>query len=125
MVRLSWPQRAKDRIGRLKVNSLKLQRNRGNAIEHAGEFGADDAQNRAVLGLRTKAGKRRDNGVERFRFSRFRNLLTLSVYKGLIQIPAEQRIRQIAEVLLQKGGYIMGTLVGAYFGFTAAIKVLP
>lgn len=47
------------------------------------------------------------------------------MHEGLIQIPTEERIRQIAEIFLQEGGYVMGTLVGAYFDLTTAIKVLP
>jgi hypothetical protein len=40
-------------------------------VERAGEFGADNArcQDRVVLGLRAKAEKKGNNGVERFRSS--------------------------------------------------------
>jgi len=134
MTRLSWPyERAKDWIRKLKVDSqLKLQRGRGRLRKRLNAQANSVPIMRVVkialsLDYERKPRKREIMVLSVLDLASVRNwsLLTLSVHEGLIQIPAEQRIRQIAEVLLQKGGYVMGTLVGTYFSFTSAIEVLP
>lgn len=78
-----------------------------------------------VYGSRVEAKKigGRDSIREQLMCARRRTLLTLRMHEGLIQISAKQRIRQIAEIFLQEGGYVVGTLVGAYLGLPTAIKV--
>lgn len=64
------------------------------------------------------------SGLRRIRIS-LRSSLTLSMHEGLIQIPAKQRIRQIAEIFLEESRYVVGALIRAYLGLATAIEVLP
>lgn len=52
-------------------------------------------------------------------------ILTLSVNEGLVEVAAEQRIRQVPEVLLEKSCNIVGTLIGTDLRLTPVVPVLP
>ena len=54
-----------------------------------------------------------------------RRILTLRVDEGLVEITAQEWIRQVPEVLLEQGGDVVWTLVGADFRLAAAVPVFP
>jgi hypothetical protein len=46
------------------------------------------------------------------------------LYKGVVEVLAEERVREVPEVLLEEGGHVVGAQLVLQVDFLSAVKIL-